>query len=369
MEEYKNYGSGVQALIASLRVAFFLFAGGILLAVAWYLVFGGSFTVGPRECVLLVRCGKITDPPLLQGWHWAMPAPIDQLVRIPVSKQTLRSGSFWYREKPPQSVSRKPQSSVMEYTGGPLTPGLDGYLLSGDENIIHAVWGLEFRISDPLRFYTNVSTDPDSAMRGLDFSESESVAAAADRLMKAVLDKVVLSVTATQKVERTLYGESKEYIDEVKAGVVRELGALDLGIAVENVMLEKKSPPLSAIASFAGVASAENELDTFRERAKSYALSSVQQGDAEASRILAMAQAYRERVVSEISSEKNYFESMLATRGGSNSNTALYGVYTDTLADILGRIGEKYYLRTGKNGGQELRLMLNNAMRSEEAKP
>ena len=358
----KNYGSGVQALLTSLRFSFFLMAAGILAAVSWYVVFGGSFTPGTRESVLLLRFGKIYGI-YTQGWHWAMPAPIDQVVRIPATKQTLRSRSFWYREKP-ESAGKKPnQPSLMEYTGGPLKPGLDGYLLTGDENIIHAIWGLEYRISDPLRFYKSVALSESHDPKASDFTNADMVAVAADRLVKTVFDQVIASVTASQKVDGALYGESKEYRDEVEAGVIRRLATLDLGVTVENVMLEKKSPPLSAVAAFASVASAENELDTFREKARSYAMTSAEQADAEAARVKAMAQAYRERVVSEISSEKNYFESMLATRG--DSNTVLVGVYTDTLAEILGRVGEKYYLRSKGGGGQELRLMLNRPQREE----
>src|SRR5207237_9165320 len=83
------------------------------------------------------------------GPHWALPAPIDEVVRIPIGQvQSVASTIGWYATTAAQEASRT------EFEPGPsLKPGIDGYLLTADTNIIHVRGMLIYRISEPaLRF-------------------------------------------------------------------------------------------------------------------------------------------------------------------------------------------------------------------------
>src|SRR5262245_45347986 len=96
--------SGTQALAEALRSSFAIvkvIMVGLLLA----FLFSGLFTVSQQEKAILLRFGvpvgggdgKLWGP----GLHWAFPAPIDEVVRIPVGQfQSVASTIGWYATTP-----------------------------------------------------------------------------------------------------------------------------------------------------------------------------------------------------------------------------------------------------------------------------
>src|SRR6185436_6647508 len=137
-----------QALSDALKSSFGIVR---VILVVMVLVFLGSgfFTVGTQEKAIILRLGKPVgkdEKALLgPGPHWAFPYPIDEVVRIPVSQvQTIRSAVGWYET-----------TTVMEATGvtppptDTLNPLTQGYVLTGDGNIIHVRGELRYRIAEP----------------------------------------------------------------------------------------------------------------------------------------------------------------------------------------------------------------------------
>src|SRR5262245_49708662 len=93
--------SSSQALSDALRSSFAIIK---VLMIGLVIVFlaSGFFTVGPQEKAVILRFGKPVgegEKALLgPGPHWALPYPIDEVVRIPVGQaQTLRSTVGWYQ--------------------------------------------------------------------------------------------------------------------------------------------------------------------------------------------------------------------------------------------------------------------------------
>src|SRR5437867_7031567 len=78
-----------EALSEALRSSFAIVK---VLMIALVLVFLGSgfFTVGPQEKAIKLRFGKPVgqgeNALLGPGPHWALPAPIDEVVRIPIGQ-------------------------------------------------------------------------------------------------------------------------------------------------------------------------------------------------------------------------------------------------------------------------------------------
>src|SRR6266487_2358510 len=109
-------------------------------------LFSGFFKVGPQEKAIILRFGmpvgggdgKLFEP----GAHWAFPAPIDEVVKIPVGQvQQVDSTVGWYATTAAnEATGARPPASES------LNPVRDGYLLTGDVNIIHARATLRYRI-------------------------------------------------------------------------------------------------------------------------------------------------------------------------------------------------------------------------------
>jgi len=144
--------AGSQALSEAMRSSFAIVK---VLMIALVVVFfsSGFFTVGPQEKAIILRFGKPVgdgDKALLgPGAHWALPSPIDEVVKMPIGQgQTVASTIGWY------ATTAAQEAAGTEPEPGPsLKPATDGYVLTGDTNIIHVSGTLRYRISEPgLRF-------------------------------------------------------------------------------------------------------------------------------------------------------------------------------------------------------------------------
>ena len=78
--------AGSQALAEALRSSFVI----VKIAMAALIVMvvcAGFFTVGPQEKAIILRFGKPQGEGqkmlLSAGWHWSLPYPIDEVIRIP----------------------------------------------------------------------------------------------------------------------------------------------------------------------------------------------------------------------------------------------------------------------------------------------
>src|SRR6267143_5967810 len=128
--------AGSQALADALRSSFAIIR---VVMVALVLLFLGSgfFTVGSQEKAVILRFGKPVGAGaqalLGSGAHWAFPYPVDEVVKIPVNQlQSVSSTIGWF------ATTAAAEASGNEPPPGPsLNPGLDGYVVTGDENIIH----------------------------------------------------------------------------------------------------------------------------------------------------------------------------------------------------------------------------------------
>src|SRR4051794_8821377 len=92
--------SGSRALSEALRSSFFIVK---IVLVGLVLVFlsSGFFQVGPQERAIILTFGKPQgegEKALLgPGFHWAFPAPIDEIKRIPAAQIQVASSTVgWY---------------------------------------------------------------------------------------------------------------------------------------------------------------------------------------------------------------------------------------------------------------------------------
>src|SRR3954454_5548206 len=101
--------SGSQALSEALRSSFRIVQVVMGLLVVVFLC-SGIFQVGPQEKAVVLRFGKPlgegTNALLSAGLHWSFPAPIDEVVKIPITQQQIvKSTVGWYFTTPEMEVA------------------------------------------------------------------------------------------------------------------------------------------------------------------------------------------------------------------------------------------------------------------------
>lgn len=358
-ESYGYYTSGIQALMKGLHAGFVMLAALIVVMLVWFFTFGGFFTVNPQETILVFRFGKLVNK-FTEDWHWVFPYPVDSIVSIPTSRQKITVRKFM----PDKKIVAFGEAQAPEEQGqGPLIPGKDGYLLTADANIIHTEWEINYQITNPEKYYLKclcpvIPIQDDELLRNP--VDNRVLGTRGPRtLLKSVLEDVVIKVTASQKVEDSLYKKYAEYSDAVATQYIKAITDMDIGVTVESVLLTSKSPPGKTIKAFYDVISAEQEKEYLKDQAKSYAIETVNGAQAEASQIKVEADAYRKRVISEVRSESFYFEKLLKEYK-ENPDSVLVTLYNNTLSEVLPTVKDKFII-TRKDGDskQQIRLKLN----------
>jgi regulator of protease activity HflC (stomatin/prohibitin superfamily) len=231
----------------------------LVLLVAYFA--SGWFQVRPGEQGLISRFGKLrinSDPqsqhagsPIFdQGWHFALPDPFDEKIRISGQPTTIYLDTFLF-QRDPREVGKPLGARTLAETvpsRTTLTPGADGTMLSGDRNLSHGLWTIEYRIVDAAQFVRNVGNVP------ADF----------EPLLRRLAENVILRTVAGRRVEEILKystaGEQSADVvaDEVRSRLRRELEALGTGVELDKVASDTIEPG-AVRQAFLAVSEAENE--------------------------------------------------------------------------------------------------------------
>lgn len=348
--------TGVDFLSRALKMFFGILAAFIIVALGWFLVFGGSFIVDTTtESVIVLQFGKFKQE-CKEGWHWFLPSPVNRIVRIPINKQEITSTAFMPME--PEFLyyqGVKADGAEPAEADKKLVPGVDGYVLLGNNSILHCEWVMTYRVTDPQKFYlTCLSTDAaetSDAAPG-DASKGQVASLGTARVMlKNLLDDVVIFASATQNLESTYYDRAK-YEHTVKNALVDRIAAMDIGVTLENLTLKIAAPPLVTIPSFQELLLSETDAERVVEEARTYSVEQENLAKSESAKILADAEAYKLRVVKEVAADSAYFNEIF-NQYSKNKQATLVSLFSDTLAEAIAPVQDKFIVDV-KGGGQSV---------------
>jgi len=335
--------AGTQALAEAFRSSFAIVKFAMLLLVAAFLS-SGFFTVGPSEKAVILRFGKPVGEPgkilLNSGWHWSYPYPIDEIVKIPITEiQQVRSTVGWYAVTPEQELS-----GVEPAPRPSLTPGVDGYVLTADNNIIHTRAVLRYHVEDPIRYVFGFEN--------------------ASNAMQNALNNALLQTAAHFKVDDALTRDKAGFHDAVLQRASALTEEEQLGVVIDQCDIDSV-PPRQLQNVFSQVTTARENRNRVLNEAHSYENQVTNRAGAQAETIINEAQSARARYVESLTAEANRFQGLLSKYEG---NPALFEQQTLIAAmnGILTNVQDKIFLPERADGKpRELRLLLNR----EPAKP
>lgn len=231
-----------QSLADALAVSFTVLKFAMLAAVFAY-AFSGVFSVGSNEVALRLRFGNYVGAPgervLERGTYFAAPFPIEQVIKVDTRPNTLKlDKDFWYETGMNERGTTRDQ--IRNTRAGPLNPMRDGSLLTGDVNVAHAQWTITYIIGDPVAYVTNVG------QREL-----------ADQLIKCIVAQGIIRAIAQLPADDLLKGLVNR---EVATATAQEtLDAMASGLQITQLALDQVSAPVSVVASFDAVTTAETD--------------------------------------------------------------------------------------------------------------
>ncbi|MCP3968094.1 MAG: protease modulator HflK [Lentisphaerae bacterium] len=352
-DHYGQFDSGLKSLVKSLQISFIFLVLIIVGMLIYFFSFGGYFTVKKnQEAVIVLRFGKYVDT-YVEGWHWFFPYPVNSFVRVKTNQQSVNV----------DFTSVKTSAIPGMMPNKPLAPGSDKYLLTGDANIVHSRWVLNYRIVSPKTYYFNffcppVPNDPDQLF--VDKKDGYVLGTRGPRTMlRAMLRDAVIQATSQMEVDDVLTHKQTEYKQLVTSLITKMIDKQKCGIQVVSVELPMIEPPASTKAAFREVTNASNTKSQMIDKAREYQVREQNNVMARTAAIKAEASAYKQEVVSEVKAETIYFEQIFKEYKA-NPDTVLMVLYNNTLSDVIGAVDQKYILNARKDGGkQEVRIKIN----------
>jgi membrane protease subunit HflK len=329
--------AGSQALAEALRSSFAVVKIVMALMVVAFFC-SGFFQVGPSEKAIILRFGKPVGAGqkalLNSGLHWSFPYPIDEVVKIPITEiQKVTSDNGWYFTTPEQELSGE------EIPAGPsLDPSRDGYVITGDRNIIHTRATLFYHIEDPIRYV---------------FGFTNAV-----QTLRNILDESMLYTAAHFKVDDALYSDQDGFQEAVQQRAGDLADQAQLGIAIDNCAIQN-IPPRQLADVFSQVTTSRENSHKTITIAQTDANNILQQAGAQANAIVNEAESARTNYVSSVIADAKRFSDLLPEYE-SNRDLFVETTLLPVMGEALTNVQDKMFLPVHADGRPaELRLMIN----------
>jgi regulator of protease activity HflC (stomatin/prohibitin superfamily) len=231
----------------------------IMLGLVVLYLFSGFFKLQSGEQGLISRLGKLRrtaqgSAVFREGLHICWPDPFDEKIRLSGQIKTLNVNSFLFE---PRDASLP--VSDWEPVSSLLRPGYDGALLTGDRNLSHAHWKIEYGIRKP-------SGSSEGGAR--DFvTNVASQLGQAEKLLLRLTENAVVRTVASRSVDEVLRGGGAAIGSAVKDHVQSELNRLETGIFITKVTPITLEPrPVRGLTDF--ITQAANEKKRIEEDAR-----------------------------------------------------------------------------------------------------
>lgn len=160
--QHNEIDHGNIELANALRRSFGILKLVMLVLVVLYFL-SGWYRVPPGEAAVVYRFGKIVDgagtPVNTKGWGWSWPYPIDRVERVSIMERIIPV-DFMLNLTDNEKATGNIQAKF-----GPLSPERDDYLVTGDANILHGSFKVQYRITEDgvIDYLSNVYDMPREA--------------------------------------------------------------------------------------------------------------------------------------------------------------------------------------------------------------
>lgn len=294
------------------RIILVVIAGLLLLYLA-----SGIYVVQANEVGLLRRFGALQKGTVKPGIHYRLPWPVEQVDRVKIREVKRIEVGFW------------PESEVW------IGEGLIPYCITGDKNIIHNQFVIQYRITDPAS-YRFRSGDP-------------------ERLFSGLANAMVLKVLAQRGVDPILTTGKREVELATRQALQAAIEKAGLGISIVSVETKIVEPPRMVIDAFKDIINAREEKSTAIHEAEDYHNRVLPKAKAEARKLIEEAEAYRFQRVAAAKGESERFLNLYARYRTAPEATRLR-LFLNLVEEVLPKV--KLYVLATDDKGRPMKLKL-----------
>ena len=175
--------------------------------------------------------------------------------------------------------------------GQNITNSFDGIMITKDFNLINIDFYMEYKVSDPVAYLFN-SHDPELILHNIALASIRST---------------VINYTVDEAMTT---GKSAIQAD-VKEKIVKDLQEQNIGIQIVNITIQDAAPPTREIvAAFKEVETAKQSAETKINQARKYENEQIPAAEAQADRIVQIAEAQKASRIAEAEGQVARFNAM-----------------------------------------------------------
>ena len=315
---------------------FLWIAGGLVLL--YFL--SGIYSVRNDEVGVLRCFGRIVNPRVLPGIHYALPPPFYRVDRVPVRKvERLTVDDF----------SHEAESGPNPFT---LVTGLNTYAVTGDNNLVNLACVVQYKVKDPVAYLFNLRSNA-AKVRS---PSAPGLPGVTEKLfLHEMACNTLLHCIARMAVDQALT-DRDSIVTCVKQGLQERLDAIQSGLSVLFVEIRGLKPPAPVQQYFADVIKAKNDKVKAVRDAESYRNEEIPAAQGRAARLLAGGEAYHARVVERAKGDAERFLKRLEEYR-KNRILTRYRLYMETLQEILPALGSYHVVDTRHGKAVRIRLV------------
>ncbi len=287
-----------------------------LVILALLLISDFVYTIEPEEIGVVLRFGKFdrtTDP----GLHVKMPFPIEQLAKVPIQRQLKQEYGFRTREAGVRT----------QYERGSFIR--ESLMLTGDLNVAVVEWIAQYRVTDPYLYLFKVRNR--------------------DKTFRDMNEAVMRAVVGDRSVDEVITVGRQEIESEVRLGLQELCNQYEIGITVDQIVLQDVNPPDPVKPSFNEVNQAEQERERAINDARADYNRVIPRARGEALRMIEQAEGYAIDRTNRAKGDASLFDQLLQAYRRAPDVTRRR-MYLETMAKIYPKIGKKVLLDDGLEG-------------------
>ena len=308
-------------------------AAALVALVALVALLGTVYQIEPEEVGVILRFGKYartTEP----GLHFKLPF-VEDMTRVPVQRQLKQEFGF-----------RTVEAGVRtEFATQERRFGDEAVMLTGDLNVAVVEWIVQYRVVDPYQYLFKVR-NLDDTFRAM----TEAV------MRETVGDRTVTEVVTIgrQEIETAVEARLQALTDQYQ-----------MGITIDQVVLQDVNPPDPVRPSWDEVSQAQQQRDRLINEALAEYNAVIPRARGEAQQAILQAEGYALDRVNRAEGEAARFVSVEVAYRQAPEVTRRR-MYLETMQLILPQVGRKVFVAEGTTGVLPL-LSLDGGARAATA--
>lgn len=296
-------------------------------------VISGIAIVSPGEAALVFRLGalpsaaanRVHGPGLLLAW----PYPIDKVVRLPVKQE---------QSVELVALSRLARSGLFDDRINPLE---NGYVLTGDQNIVTAYMTAKYRIEDPVAYVL----------------QSESPAVIVENSVTSAATKVFAMIGINDALR--IRNSSQSTTDDTGSGNLglqilslaqAHLDALGIGVRLQSVELKEVQPVKNIAEAFRSAQTSRVRKETMKQEALGFKSSTIPKAESDRDTMIQQAVAEATAAKAAAYAETSVFDGVM-TEYRKNPSLVRTRLKREAIEEMLRKVEKRYFIPGGGTNG------------------